>query len=70
MLFRSVIVAPSMVGLPLGALVGIEVKGPRGRTSEDQDKALLLLSERFAAFAGVARSVDDAARIVAGEVLL
>ena len=51
---RRVIVAPSMVGLPLGALVGIEVKGPRGRTSEDQEKALRLLSERFAAFAGVA----------------
>jgi hypothetical protein len=62
--YRSVEVTADMVGQRLAVLVAIEVKAPNGRVTPAQTAFLEHLSGA-GAMAGIARSVDDAHRIVA-----
>ena len=48
-----------------GRFVAVEVKGPRGRVTDEQ-AAFLELVRRSGGLAGVARSVDDARAIIEG----
>lgn len=59
----SVIITPDMVGRTVGIDVQIEVKSNRGRVTPEQ-AAYLSTLQSLGARAGIARSVDDAARII------
>lgn len=61
--FVPVEITPDMVGEKIAAFVAIEVKSPRGRVSENQEKFLNFVA-RQGGFAGVARSSDDALKII------
>ena len=50
-----------------GRFVGLEVKGPRGRVTDEQ-AAFLELVRRSGGLAGVARSVEEAREILDGYV--
>jgi hypothetical protein len=63
--YRSVVVTPDMVGQTLAVFAAVEVKSPTGRPTPEQTTFL----EHVAAaggLAGIARSVDDAERILGG----
>jgi len=60
-----VIVTPEMVDKKIGIATFIEVKGPRGRVSEEQNNFLTVMSTRGCR-TGVVRSVEDAIKIVGG----
>ena len=63
--YRSVVVTPDMVGQTLAVFAAVEVKGERGRPTPEQTAFL----EHVAAaggLAGIARSVEDAERILGG----
>jgi hypothetical protein len=63
--YRSVTVTPDMVGQRLAVFAAVEVKGERGRPTQEQTAFL----EHVAAaggLAGIARSVEDAERILSG----
>lgn len=57
-----------LVGLCSGRFIGIECKTPTGRVSPEQ-RMWIALVRANGGRAGVARSVDDARRIVMGNVL-
>lgn len=65
--WRSVEVTPDMVGRKLAVFVALEVKGPRGRLSPEQDRFLQVVSDA-GGLAGVPRSVDDAGEILYPEL--
>ena len=54
-----------LIGWTHGRFVAVEVKGPRGRVTDEQ-AAFLELVRRSGGLAGVARSVDDARAIIEG----
>jgi len=63
----SVIVTPAMVGSTLGLAVQIECKAPRARATPEQ-AAFIDTVARLGGRAGIARSVEDAALIIRGEI--
>ena len=64
--FVPVTITPDMVGRQVAVFAAVEVKQKHGRVSSRQQAMLGFLQEQ-GALAGVARSVDDAARILSGE---
>lgn len=63
--YRQVLITPEMVGQPFAQFVAVEVKRPGGRTTPEQANFLALV-KRAGGCAGIARSVVDAAEILAG----
>lgn len=61
-----VTITPDMVGQQIAVFVAVEVKQKTGRISAKQKDMLVFLQQQGAR-AGIARSVDDAARILSGE---
>jgi hypothetical protein len=62
--WRTVVVTPEMVGTRLAVFTSIEVKTPTGRIRPEQ-QAWIGAVHGAGGIAGVARSVEDAVRIVA-----
>ncbi len=62
----SVVITPAMVGSVLAQAIAIECKWGRARPTEEQ-AAYIALVNRLGGRAGVARSVEDAGRIIWGE---
>ncbi len=60
---KKVHITPDMVGQDLGVLVSIEIKTPRGRVAENQNDWLKMVTD-FGGIGGVARSVEDAYKII------
>lgn len=61
--WKTIEVTPDMVGQRLAVFTSIEVKTPTGRPTTYQ-KAWLTAVDKAGGIAGIARSVDDALRIV------
>lgn len=61
---RSITITPEMVGQQLAVFTAIEVKGPRGRATEQQQRFIEAVRSA-GGFAGIARSVDEAGAIIA-----
>lgn len=61
--WRTVTVTPDMVGSQVAVFLSIEVKSPTGRLQPDQRQWLEAV-QSAGGIAGVARSVEDALRIV------
>ena len=55
-----------LIGWTQGRFVALEVKGPRGRVTDEQ-AAFIDLVRRSGGLAGVARSVEEARAILAGK---
>ena len=64
--FVPVTITPDMVGQEIAVFAAVEVKQKTGRVSAKQRDMMAFL-QKLGARAGVARSVDDAARILSGE---
>ena len=64
--FVPVTITPDMVGQEIAVFAAVEVKQNTGRVSAKQRDMMAFL-QKHGARAGVARSVDDAARILSGE---
>ena len=60
---KSIIIRPEMVGMTKAIFAGIEVKSATGRVTDEQDSYIKMLWS-MGALAGVARSVEDARRIL------
>jgi hypothetical protein len=58
-----VFITPDMVGKTIGVFTALEVKRPGGKPTKDQENFLAVMRAR-GCFAGVARSVDDAFKII------
>lgn len=63
--WRSIVVTPAMVGRKIAAFLGIEAKAGRVPVTPEQT-AFLEAATAAGALVGVARNVDDAARIADG----
>lgn len=63
--YRSVVVTPDMVGQTLAVFAAVEVKAARGRPTPEQT-AFLEHVTAAGGIAGIARSVEDAERILGG----
>ena len=61
--WRSVVVTPEMVGTTVAVFVSLEIKSATGRLSPEQANWLRVVSEA-GGLAGVARSVEDAERVL------
>ncbi len=61
--WRRTVITPDMVGRTVAVAVGIEIKSQHGRVSPDQARFLSHM-QQFGAIAGVARSVQDVARLI------
>ena len=61
--YRSITITPDMVGQQVAVFTSIEVKTPTGRIRPEQ-QAWLEAVQAAGGIAGVARSVEDALRIV------
>ena len=61
--YRSITITPDMVGQQVAVFLSIEVKTPTGRIRPEQ-QAWLDAIQAAGGIAGVARSVEDALRIV------
>ena len=61
--WKTIEVTPDMVGQKVAVFASIEVKTPTGRPTQYQ-QAWLTAVEKAGGIAGIARSVDDALRIV------
>lgn len=59
--------SPDLLGIlaPSGRLVGLEVKAPKGKTSEHQE-TWLKEAQEFGALVGVVHSVDEACALIDG----
>jgi hypothetical protein len=64
--YRSVTVTPDMVGSTLAVFAAVEVKAPTGRPTPEQT-AFLEHVTAAGGLAGIARSVEDAERILGGD---
>lgn len=64
--FVPVTITPDMAGQEIAVFAAVEVKQKTGRVSAKQRDMMAFL-QKHGARAGVARSVDDAARILSGE---
>ncbi len=65
--WRSLVITPEMVGQTFARFVAIEVKGTLGKRKyqlRPEQKLFLSLVERSGGLAGVARSEEDARRIL------
>ena len=60
---RQVLIGPEHLGQTLAVFTAIEVKAPGGRLREEQ-RSFLALVEAFGGYAGEARSVDEATRVL------
>jgi hypothetical protein len=60
---KAITVTPDMVGRQIGVFTAIEVKTPTGRASEQQQRFLSMVGA-LGGIAGVARSVEDAQRLL------
>lgn len=60
---KSVYVSPDMIGRRIAILAGLEVKSDTGRIRPEQQRFLDMLND-FGAIAGIARSVEDAKRVL------
>ena len=65
---RRLAVTRNMVGDDVGLFCAVEMKSARGNPTKEQ-RSFLDCIATFGGLAGVARSVDDAERIIAGEML-
>ena len=65
--WRTVMVTPDMVGQQLAVFTSIEVKTPTGRVRPEQ-QAWLAVVQNAGGIAGVARSVEDAVKLVGKRV--
>jgi len=63
--YRSITVTPEMVGQTLAVFAAVEVKAERGRPTPEQT-AFLEHVRAAGGLAGIARSVEDAERILGG----
>ena len=63
--YRSVTITPDMVGQRLAVFAAVEVKAERGRPTPEQ-MAFLEHVAAAGGLAGIARSVEDAERILGG----
>lgn len=61
----TVTVTPDMVGQTLAVFTAIEVKAPRGRPTPEQE-AFIAMVRQAGGRAGIARSVEEAERIITG----
>lgn len=61
--FTPVTITPDMVGKTLAVFTAIEVKDATNNPSEDQERFLAIV-QRNGGYAGVARSVEDALKII------
>ena len=61
--YRTITITPNMVGTTVAVFLSIEVKTPTGRIRPEQ-QAWLETVQAAGGIAGVARSVEDALRIV------
>jgi hypothetical protein len=61
--WRTITIGPEMVGQQLAVFTSIEVKTPNGRVRPEQ-QAWLSVVQGAGGIAGVARSVEDAVRII------
>ena len=64
--WRTVTVTPEMVGTQVAVFLSIEVKTPTGRIRPEQQQWLQVVQDA-GGIAGVARSVEEALRIVTAE---
>lgn len=60
---RSIVVTPDMVGQMLAVFTALEVKTPAGRVEPEQQNFISFV-QRFGGIAGVARSPEDALRML------
>lgn len=63
---KPIIITPNMVGKKIGVFVAIEVKKPKLNAKEHQAKYLKAMKS-YGAIVGVARSPEDAIKILEGE---
>lgn len=61
--WKTVTITPDMVGQEVAVFTSLEIKTPKGRATPYQ-QAWLTAVEKAGGIAGIARSVDDALRIV------
>lgn len=64
--YRSITITPDMVGTTVAVFLSIEVKTPAGRIRPEQQQWLDTV-QAAGGIAGVARSVEDALRIVTAQ---
>jgi hypothetical protein len=64
--YRSITITPDMVGQQVAVFTSIEVKTPTGRIRPEQQQWMDTV-QAAGGIAGVARSVDDALRIVTAQ---
>ena len=64
--YRSVTITPDMVGTTLAVFAAVEVKAATGRPTSEQT-AFLEHVTAAGGLAGIARSVEDAERILGGD---
>lgn len=57
--WRSIVITPDMVGKRVAVFVGLEVKGPRGRVTFDQQNWQSIL-RRNGAITAIVRNVEEA----------
>ncbi|AWK85047.1 VRR-NUC domain-containing protein [Azospirillum thermophilum] len=60
----SITVTPDMIGRRLAVFTAIEVKAPRGRPTDAQ-RAFVAMVQRMGGIAGIARSPEEAAALLA-----
>jgi len=60
---HSITITPDMVGKRLAVFTAIEVKTSTGRVSEQQQRFIAMV-RNYGGIAGIARSVDDAAKLL------
>ena len=65
--FVPVVITPEMVGQTVAVYLAIEDKSGQGRPTTEQ-RAFIAMIRKFGGRAGVSRSDDDTAAIVAGEI--
>lgn len=57
--WKSIVITPDMIGQRIAVAVGLEVKSERGRPTREQERFIRHMID-FGAYAGIARSVEDA----------
>jgi len=64
--FTAVEITPDMVGRKIAVFTAVEVKTKKGKPSKEQLNFIKLI-RRFGGRAGIARSIEDAQKIINGE---
>lgn len=60
---RSIQITPEMVGQRIAQFVAVEMKTPKGATTEEQDRFIAMV-EFMGGIAGVAKNVDEATKLL------